>query len=58
MPICISAERIIEDLDRWLADHDRDRNPNILGSGKARVGFMTFQIREILEDLDDEGGRD
>ena len=52
------GQRIIEDLDRWLADHDRDRNPNILGSGKARVGFMTFQIREILEDLDDEGGRD
>lgn len=44
------GERLVEEMDRWLADHDRDRSPDVLGTGRAKLGLMLFQIQEILED--------
>jgi hypothetical protein len=43
------AQHLLEELDRWLADHDRGTNPKVLGTGKARVGLMVSQIQEVLE---------
>ena len=47
------AQHLLEELDRWLADHDRGLNPTILGSGRARAGLGIYQIEEILEEEDD-----
>ena len=49
------GRRLIEDLDHWLADHDRDRNPDVLGSGKARLGLMVFQLQEIEQEGEGDG---
>lgn len=43
------AQRLLEDLDLWLASHDRDSGSELLGSGRAKVGLGIFQIEEILE---------
>jgi hypothetical protein len=41
------SQSLLEELDRWLAEHDRDYNPDLLGSGKARTGLMIFQFEHI-----------
>lgn len=41
------SQHLLEEMDRWLADHDRESNPKVLGTGKARVGLMIFQIQNI-----------
>jgi hypothetical protein len=43
------AQELIELLDRWLADHDRDVNPAVSGSGRVRVGVGVFSFEEIIE---------
>lgn len=43
------AQELIELLDRWLADHDRDANPAVSGSGRMRVGVGVFGFEEIIE---------
>jgi hypothetical protein len=43
------AQRLLEDLDLWLASHDRDSGSQLLGSGRARVGLGIYQIEEILD---------
>ncbi len=48
------AQHLLEELDRWLADHDRGLNPTILGSGKATAGLAIYQIEQITEDNDDD----
>jgi hypothetical protein len=47
------ARRLLEDLDLWLASHDRDDESELLGSGRAKVGIGIYQIEEILEAGDD-----
>jgi hypothetical protein len=44
------AQRLLEDLDLWLASHDRDSGSELLGSGRAKVGLGIYHIEEILED--------
>lgn len=44
------SNHLLEELDRWLADHDRDINPNILGTGRAKIGIGVYQIESIIED--------
>ncbi|MBV1907087.1 MAG: hypothetical protein KUG75_13510 [Pseudomonadales bacterium] len=43
------SQHLLEEMDRWLADHDRDTSPNILGEGKAKVGLGIYQIESIDE---------
>ncbi len=40
-----SAQNLLENLDRWLAQHDRDANPHIQGTGRycAGLGIYYFQ---------------
>jgi hypothetical protein len=47
------AQRLLEELDRWLADHDRDNNPETLGTGKARLGLGVFQIARADQSQED-----
>lgn len=48
------TQHLIGELDRWLADHDRDHTPDILGHGRVRLGLSIFQIQEKGEDTDDQ----
>lgn len=43
------AQRLLEDLDIWLASHDRESGSELLGTGRARVGLGIYQIEEVLE---------
>lgn len=43
------AQRLLEDLDLWLASHDRESGSELLGTGRARVGLGIYQIEEVLE---------
>ena len=43
------AQELIELLDRWLADHDRDANPAVSGSGRMRAGLGVFTFEEVIE---------
>jgi hypothetical protein len=43
------AQRLLEDLDIWLASHDRDSGNEVLGTGRARVGLGIYQIEEVIE---------
>jgi hypothetical protein len=43
------AQELIELLDRWLADHDRDANPAVTGTGRMRAGLGVFTFEEIIE---------
>ena len=48
------AQRLLEELDRWLADHDRDHNADILGTGRAKLGLTVFQVEQI-QPTEEEG---
>ncbi len=43
------AQELIELLDRWLANHDRDANPAVTGSGRMRAGVGIFSFEELIE---------
>ncbi len=43
------AQDLIELLDRWLANHDRDANPAVTGSGRMRAGVGLFSFEELIE---------
>jgi Family of unknown function (DUF6502) len=40
------AQALLEDLDGWLARHDRDVNPKVKGSGRNRAGLGIFYFEE------------
>lgn len=42
----------LEEMDRWLARHDRDRNPSARGSGRMRAGIGIYFFEEAVS----EGG--
>ncbi len=44
------AQRLLEQLDRWLAEHDRDINSSVEGSGRNRTGLGIYYIEEPDED--------
>lgn len=43
------AQELIELLDRWLAQHDRDANPAVRGHGRVRAGVSIFSFEELIE---------
>ena len=43
------AQELIELLDHWLAQHDRDANPAVSGSGRVRAGVGVFSFEEVIE---------
>ncbi len=44
------AQALLEKLDTWLADHDRDANPAVQGSGRKRVGLGIYYFEEDVGD--------
>lgn len=46
------GQGLLEELNFWLAEHDRDYNIGLHGTDRARVGLEIHQIEEIL----DKGG--
>lgn len=46
------AQSFLEDLDQWLARHDRDVNPKVKGSGRNRAGLGIYYFEEPYSDED------
>jgi hypothetical protein len=42
------AQALIEKWDQWLAEHDRDENPEVVGEGRIRAGFGIYYFQERL----------
>jgi hypothetical protein len=42
------AQAMIEKWDQWLAEHDRDENPQATGEGRIRAGFGIYYFQERL----------
>lgn len=40
------AQNLLEKLDKWLAQHDRDTNPEITGTGRHRAGVGIYYFEE------------
>jgi len=55
----LSAERaqdLLEGLDRWLAERDRDVTPTVKGSGRNQAGLGLYYFEEAYPkegDLDE-----
>jgi hypothetical protein len=47
------AQAFLEDMDRWLSQHDRDVNPSVQGTGRKRGGIGIYYFEEDVQD----GGR-
>ena len=44
------AQRLLEKLDRWLAERDRDVNPSVEGTGRNRAGLGIYYIEEPYDE--------
>lgn len=42
------SQQLIEEFDRWLAQHDRDLNPDLAGTGQVRTGVGIYYFEETL----------
>ncbi|MGB9700687.1 MAG: DUF6502 family protein [Thermodesulfobacteriota bacterium] len=40
------GQKLLEKLDNWLAQHDRDTNPEIKGTGRNRAGLGIYYFEE------------
>ncbi|MFA5529170.1 MAG: DUF6502 family protein [Thiohalomonadaceae bacterium] len=40
------AQALIEEMDRWLSQHDRDINPNVKGTGRKQAGLGIYYFEE------------
>jgi hypothetical protein len=47
------AQALLEEMDRWLSQHDRDVNPSAQGTGRKRGGIGIYYFEEDFP----EGGR-
>lgn len=43
-----AGQTLLERLDHWLADHDRDNNPTVSGTGRKRIGMGIYYFEEDL----------
>ena len=46
------AQTLIEELDRWLAQRDRDRSPAVGGTGRVRLGLAAHLIEDHSPETD------
>jgi hypothetical protein len=42
------AQALLERLDLWLSQHDRDSNPQVAGTGRVRAGIGIYYFEEKL----------
>jgi len=45
------SQHLLEEMDHWLSEHDRDTDPEVQGEGKATVGLGIYQIEAVTEKL-------
>lgn len=43
------AQKLLEELDRWLAEHDRDANPAVKGTGRMCAGLGIYYFERPHE---------
>lgn len=43
------AQALLEKLDKWLSQHDRDANPKTAGTGQMRTGFGIYYFEENMK---------
>jgi hypothetical protein len=48
------AQNLLEKLDKWLAQHDRDTNPEIKGTGRNRAGLGIYYFEEPCAEEEDQ----
>ncbi len=48
------GQELLELLDAWMAQHDRDANPSVRGTGRRRAGMGVFYFEEDLDDSNRE----
>jgi hypothetical protein len=46
------AQALLENVDRWLARHDRDTNPAVDGTGRSRAGIGIYYFEEPYSEED------
>lgn len=44
------AQRLLEELDRWLGEHDRDANPSVQGTGRKRAGIGIYYFEDDVSE--------
>ncbi len=47
------AQALLEYLDRWLAEQDRDFNPKVSGTGRKHAGVGIYFFEEDIEELNE-----
>ena len=47
-----SAQKLLEDLDKWLSANDRDTNPNVNGTGRYCSGLGIYYFEEPFKKKD------
>lgn len=52
------AQALLEELDRWLVQHDRDANPSTEGTGRHKAGIGIYYFEEDLGDEPKGTGHD
>ena len=48
------AQALLEAMDKWLAQHDRDVNPSVPGTERVRVGIGIYYFEENLVQRSEE----
>ena len=44
------GQSLLEEMDRWLSQRDRDVNPHVSGTGRYRAGMGIYYFQETLEE--------
>lgn len=48
------GQSLLEELDDWLSQHDRDNNPSVSGTGRHRAGIGIYYFEEELDERGEE----
>ncbi len=48
------GQSLLEELDDWLSQHDRDNNPSVGGTGRHRAGIGIYYFEEELDERGEE----
>lgn len=51
------GQSLLEQLDTWLAEHDKEDNPEVEGTGRARLGVGIYLLEEVLDDGETDAGQ-
>jgi len=43
------SQALLEKLDKWLSQHDRDANPGTTGTGRMRTGIGIYYFEENMK---------